>query len=209
MSGNTQADFTSNGIVILRTNCTMGAHANKENTMQTVIQNSLLCTIVSVCLLAHADPVCQKKSGETICGKGEIETMGANGIFRAEQTKFKKRLVIRGQAMIKDCDINDVKIYGQAVMTGSQVQGKSEIYGHLEAISTQFKQPLVAHTNELRARGSTFTGMIITPAQSGCHVELQENSCVSGDVVFRGQPGTVVLSGGSRITGKIINGKQQ
>ena len=177
--------------------------------MQTIIRSSLLCTIVSVCLLAHADTVCQKKSGETTCGKGEVETMGTNGIFRAQQTKFNKRLVVRGQALINECDINEIKIFGQAVMTGSKVHGKSEIYGHLEAMRSQFKQPLVAYTNQLRARGSTFTGIIVTPAKSDCRVELQENTCVSGDVVFRGQPGTVVLSGGSRITGKIINGKQQ
>ena len=196
--------------IVLRAISVSMSHPNKENIrMKQIIQASMLCALASISLIACAEPVCQKKSGETMCGKGEVDILGVNGIFKATQTKFKKRLVVRGQAIMDDCEVNEIKVYGQALLTKSKVFGKALVYGHVELMHAQFKQPLVAHTNQLLATGSSFANLIISPTQAGCKVELREGSSVNGDIVFRGYPGTVILSDGARITGKIINGKQQ
>ena len=177
--------------------------------MQSITKRGFFFGLIGLCLFANAQSVCQKKSGEMICGPGEVDTMGASGVFKATETQFKKRLVVKGQAIMTNCRVNEMKVFGQALLSESYILGKTDIHGHLDVINTQFKKSVAVQSDQLRARGSSFTDLVIGTTKTGSLVELLDNTIVAGDVVFRGQPGTVLLSGGSRITGKIINGKQQ
>ena len=165
-------------------------------------------SLISCGILANTNPVCQKQAGTTVCGEGELGVAGFNGVVRANGTKITKRLTVKGQALLKNTEINEMKVFGEAVISNTTVLGQSEVYGHLECHQTQFKRRVTLWSNQLSASNSIFEDVIISADQAMGRVVLSEKTTVNGNIVFKGQPGTVSLLSGAKIVGRIINGKQ-
>ena len=165
-------------------------------------------SLIGCSVLANTSAVCQKEGGVTMCKEGEVNMLGANGIVKTKGTKIHKRLTVKGQALLQNTEVNEIKIFGEAILSDTIVHGQCEIYGHLDCQKTQFKRPITIWSNQVHAADTSFQDIIMAAEHSHNRLHLTNKTVVNGNIVFKGNPGTVSLSGGSRVTGKIINGRQ-
>ena len=172
----------------------------------------MYAVIFGICFLgagsAISEPVCQRKLGEMVCSKGEVLVMNTSGILKMNGTYVEKKLSVKGQASISNSRIKDLKVFGEAVLVNTEISGKSDIWGFLNAYGSIFRQTVIICSNYMRAVGSTFVDIIVDSGVREAELLLSKNSTVKGDIVFKGRPGVVILASGSVVTGKIINGKK-
>ena len=168
--------------------------------------------VIFLSMLSHMafgeDGVCKKKSGQTICQEGEVDLIKANGLLQTNRTKINKRVTIKGQAVLRNTQMNEMKVFGEAILFDTSVSGRSEVYGHLNSQKTQFKQPVTVWSNMMHASRSSFTDIIIASEEDSPRVILSDQTTVNGNIIFKGKEGRVEMVNGSRILGKIVNGKK-
>ena len=170
-----------------------------------------LRSVLSVYMLgacAFANTVCQKSPGALVCHQGETTVINTSGIFRAEGTHIKKKVSVKGQAIIKTAKINDMKIVGGLVLEDSSVLGQAVIYGFLNTRGSTFHKAMTIHGAYLKAESTQFEDVIVEGSEKIASVSLHDKSVVNGNIIFKGRPGIVTLGSQSKILGKIINGKQ-
>ena len=175
------------------------------------MKNKGIKLIVSVCALSactFANTICQKASGELVCHSGEVSVINTSGVFRADGTQIKKKLSVKGQAIIKNAQINDMKITGGIAMATSSVLGQANVNGFLSVRDSKFNKVITVFGNFIQAEATKFEDMIINSSEQTARVNLQDKSIVNGNVIFKGKPGIVALASGAKVLGKIINGKQ-
>ena len=177
------------------------------------MRGSSMCAVIfGVYILgagsAISEPVCQRKLGEMVCSKGEVTVMNTSGILKMNGTHVQKKLGVKGQATISNSQVKDLKVFGEAVLINTEIKGKADILGFLNAYGSIFRQTVIICTNYMRAVGSTFADVIVDSGAREAELLLSKNSVVKGDIVFKGRSGVVVLASGSVVTGKIINGKK-
>ena len=175
--------------------------------MRCYVKWGLLCMGMGLsCWAATPQTGCVRKGGEMICSEGAQKVINGSGVVRINSTKVEDKVVVKGRALINNAEIRDLKVYGEAMINHGVINGKSEIAGVLTCQNTSFKQPLEISTDYIRAEKSSFNDIIIkTESPNGIFYMLGKTS-VSGNVVFQGAPGKVVVSTDSVIKGKIING---
>ena len=167
------------------------------------MKNKGIKLIVSVCALSactFANTICQKASGELVCHSGEVSVINTSGVFRADGTQIKKKLSVKGQAIIK--------ITGGIAMATSSVLGQANVNGFLSVRDSKFNKVITVFGNFIQAEATKFEDMIINSSEQTARVNLQDKSIVNGNVIFKGKPGIVALASGAKVLGKIINGKQ-
>ena len=170
-----------------------------------------LRSVLSVFMLgscAFANTVCQKNPGTLVCHHGETEVINTSGIFRAEGTSIKKKVSVKGQAIIRAGKINDMKIIGGLVLEDSSVLGQVVIHGFLNSRGSTFHKTITIYGANLQAESTKFEDVIVDGSEKIARVSLQDKTIVNGNIIFKGSPGVVMLGSQSKILGKIINGKQ-
>ena len=155
-----------------------------------------------------ADAVCTKKSGETICQKGVVEKVNTSGILNMQSTEVEKKLLVKGQASIKQSKIGEMKVYGEITLTDSTINGSSEIFGMLNTQGSIFLKEIYIYANYMSASDSKMMDIIIDSKEKEAEVSLRGKTIVGGNIVFKGKPGVVSTSSAVKILGKIINGKR-
>ena len=85
------------------------------------------------------DDICIKKSGQMVCQEGDVNLVNTSGVLKTNKTNIKKRLMVKGQAVLNNTQINEMKVFGEAVLCDTTVNGRSEIYGHLSSQKSKFQ----------------------------------------------------------------------
>ena len=164
------------------------------------------CSMLSAC--AMADSVCQKAAGVMICQAGEVDTISSAGVVKANGTHVKKKVTIKGQAIFNRAELNDMRVLGELCLRDSLVKGQGKIYGFLNTQGSKFQKTIEVIGDNLRADSCEFEDIIMEAYGQTAAINLGNKTVVKGNVVFKGSPGLVTLTGQSKILGKIINGKQ-
>ena len=137
-----------------------------------------------------------------------MDLIKANGLLQTNRTKINKRVTIKGQAVLRNTQMNEMKVFGEAILFDTNVSGRSEVYGHLNSQKTQFKQPVTVWSNMMHASRSSFTDIIMVSEEDSPRIVLSDQTTVNGNIIFKGKEGSVVMVKGSRVFGKIVNGKK-
>ena len=157
--------------------------------------SSAITLTISGLLLAGAtyasttSQVCQGSitSGYT-CGKGTISSLFSMGKLTMDGTVDQGYLTVLGKSEISNAQIN----------------GKATLDGEFSAQNDTFAGDMSLGTNKGVFIGSTTKDIVLTEGQN---LYLQSATHVNGSITFNQGNGTVYVSGGSTISGKVNGGK--
>ncbi len=120
-----------------------------------------------------------KSNGLARLDRIEVGSVKSNGFFRAKNVEIKDSGEFNGGCEIKNGKLPSIQIRGREATLI-----KCEVNGDLHIKKIEY-------------------------SCCSCHqrLELRENSVVTGDLLFDLEGGEVYLFGGSKVMGKIVNGK--
>ena len=161
----------------------------------------------------------------------KLDVAGPLSVNKAQINEIK----VAGPVDLNGSKIGFFNIYGPLDIKDSQINEDSTLYGPLEAIGSKFDKGLTVYARELHFESSSLKSLIVfysrkdekglnfnlgnkikitiggnsddeTKSDSPI-VYLKKGSKIFGGVEFKGDPGKVILEDGSKVHGKIINGK--
>ncbi len=95
---------------------------------------------------------------------------------------------------------------GLAEISNSEVDGTVTVEGMLSITNGMLKND-VDQSGNINANSTSFKNITMEPEITGSTITLDGGSVVNGDITFKGLEGTVILKGGSAVTGIVTNGK--
>ena len=94
-----------------------------------------------------------------------------------------------GPTTCGDFSLSNIVVHGPLKLSQTTITGETNVSG------------------PMTTSGATLSNVVMNDHSSHETVTLQANTKVNGDITFKGSAGTVYLSGGSSISGKVINGR--
>lgn len=154
--------------------------------------------------------VCNNMPGFTMCSKGTIsKDVTANGIMKMQGTHVNGNVDVSGSLTAHDSEVDSLNINGDATMAGTTVHGQSTINGTVNANSCHFKGQMTIASNRSNFANTTLAGIHVktsgTPTEQ--EVYLLKGTQVNGNIEFDSGQGTVYVSKGSSVSGKVKGGK--
>ncbi len=143
--------------------------------------------------------------GKTYCSSGEIKNIIVSGILSTTGTIIDDYANITGEANIKGGVIHNVYIKGDAGITNTTLDNSTIITGNLVATNTVINGVLTLHSPVAKLN-STTTQAINVDSDQNASLYLTASK-VNGNIKFSSGHGTVYLSAGSVISGKVTGGK--
>lgn len=163
---------------------------------------------ISAVSLANAE-ICKSMPGNLNCAKGEINHIKANGIVSVNGTTVSGVSLVNGMLSADNASFSSLEVNGSSTISKSSINKDARIKGSLIATSSFFKQSLDLYSNYARINATHIDGNINIHHinDSKPKVFLENDTKVSGDIIFDDGNGTVVMSKGAKISGKVIGGK--
>ena len=168
-------------------------------------------SLASVCrLIVPVPQVGSTYNGPTICHEGTLSDVHVNGPVHMKGTTITDLLSVNGPAMVESAKIADVKINGPLMMLDSTLTGKQvKINGPLMAKKSMIKGDINIATKHIKLDQTSAKNIVVRAGhrRKSTIVDLENHSVVSGDIIFKGKAGVVVLKTGSVVKGQVINGR--
>lgn len=153
--------------------------------------------------------VCNEVPGGVTCGKGIADNLYGNGIVNVHGTTVTGPTSVNGLLDAEDVNFASLDVNGNVKLIHCTINKISNIKGTLNATSTQFEDSLEIYSNSTKfinskVSSNLYVRRIDTQKQS---VYLDNFSEISGDIIFAGGHGEVIIRGNSKIGGKVVGGK--
>lgn len=151
--------------------------------------------------------------------------------FQNTQSHFTTAMVVNGNVQTKSSNINNtLTVNGSLTAHQSTFNGPLTVNGSLKAQASKFVnttingslnckkcvflKDLTVSSNQIQLSHSSLKNLTINGQSGGLFsskktpkLYLNNSSIVAGNITFKNSSGVVYLNSGSKITGKIINGK--
>ena len=116
---------------------------------------------------------------------------------------------VNGFLSAHNASFTDLNINGTANLFNCVVKEDVEIRGYLLASSTEFKSKVNVYSNSIKFINSKVSGDLhfLHTTSKKQVVYLDNNSKISGNIIFDNDNGEVILKGNSTVDGKIIGGR--
>ena len=158
---------------------------------------------VLMAVFAHAE--CTKSYGGLSCGAGVVDSVHDVGNVTLTGTTVKNTTTVSGQLTASQAMLNALVVNGKVQLTETDVKGKSNIRGFMQADKTTFHNVLNLHANEAEFVSSTTQAIHMKPTEgSAAKLHLSGSTIVQGNVDFKPAGGVILLDGGSKIMGKVV-----
>lgn len=168
-------------------------------------------SLASVCrVIVPVPQVGSTYNGPTTCHEGTLTEVHVNGPVHMNGTTITDLLSVNGPAIVQSAKIADVEINGPLLMRDSTLTGKQvRINGPLMAKKSVIKGDINIATQYMKLDQTLAKNIVVRDGRrrKSTIVDLENHSVVSGDVIFKGKPGVVVLKTGSVVKGRVINGR--
>lgn len=157
---------------------------------------------------AHAD-VCKIAPGSVTCGKGTVSSLTGNGLVSVNETTVEGATIINGMLSADYATFASLNVNGSTTLMKCSVNGDTEIKGALKASATKFNGALDIFSNSTKLMNCKISQniQIHHTDDKNQEVYLDNNTEVSGDIVFDDGHGKVYVRGNSKINGQIIGGE--
>lgn len=174
--------------------------------------NSKLLLLVGSLVAAstvYAADVCQYTPGQVVCGAGQVSNVAMNGTVELNGTTVTGTVAVNGKLTATNAKLTKIAVNGEASLTNTQVSSTTGVNGLLTAVKSAFAQTIKFSGSPLVLDGSTASTITFTTSDPKTTpiLMLKNGSKVSSTVAFNIKaPGTVQLSQGSTVAGKVVNG---
>lgn len=152
--------------------------------------------------------VCNIAPGSVTCGHGTVASLSGTGMVKVGGTTVSGATLVNGLLNAKDATFSSLEVNGSAKLTQCIINDVARVKGLLTASSTQFAKTLEVYSSETHFINSKVSNdLYLGHTNSRKHVVYLDNfSEVSGNIIFDDGKGEVILSGQSKIGGKVIGG---
>lgn len=153
--------------------------------------------------------VCNYGPGNVNCGTGVVDSLQGSGTVVANGTTVSGSTLVNGLLNADDANFSSLEVNGSAKLTQCTVNDVSIIKGYLTASSTKFQKSMKIYSNKARFINSKVNGdlRLFHTESNNQTVYLDNNSEVTGDIIFDDGAGEVILRGKSKIGGKVVGGQ--
>ncbi|WP_133131361.1 hypothetical protein [Legionella yabuuchiae] len=164
--------------------------------------------LTSAVTAVNAD-VCKHAPGSVTCGKGTVGSLSGNGMVTVNGTTVEGATLVNGMLNADDANFASLNVNGSAVLIQCVVNQNAEIKGSLKASLSIFEKSLDIFSSSIRLINSKINEnlQIHHTDNKTQEVILENNSEVSGDIVFDDGHGKVYIRGDSKVGGNVIGGE--
>lgn len=193
------------------------AYADDMSSVCNEVHDKLICKAGQVANIRHMGDVIL--DGTTVLGP--VSVLGELEMHHAQVNS----LSVVGNAQADDSIVNnEATIQGNATLANMKFGGDTYIVGDTKAVGSSFKMRTKL-IGDIHINNSSFDNLVnlagkqvffenvklrqveFYPDRMPQYLFLSQNTFVDGDVVFSSSNGTVYLSGGSRVGGRVLGGK--
>ncbi|MCC5792136.1 MAG: hypothetical protein JJT82_05945 [Legionellaceae bacterium] len=153
--------------------------------------------------------VCKHAPGSVTCGKGTVGSLSGNGMVTVNGTTVEGATDVNGMLNADDAHFASLNVNGSVILIQCIVNQGAEIKGSLKATSSKFEKSLDIFSSSIRLINSKINEnlQVHHTDNKSQEVFLENNSEVSGDIVFDDGHGKVYIRGSSKIGGNVIGGE--
>ncbi|MBA2651037.1 MAG: hypothetical protein H0U73_02010 [Tatlockia sp.] len=174
-----------------------------------VLKRAVSALMLMGAVTAANAEVCKHAPGSVTCGKGTVSSLSGNGMVTVNGTTVEGATHVNGMLNAEDSNFSSLNVNGSTTLFQCTVNQDIEIKGDLKASSTKFEKSLDIFSSSIRFINSKVSENlhIHHTKNKSQEVYLDNNSEVSGDIIFDDGQGNVFVRGGSKIGGKVIGGE--
>lgn len=154
-----------------------------------------------------SDDVCARRGAITECGEGILPSLDVSGMAWLSGTSVSGNTHVSGLLNAERATLDTMNVSGKASLTNTSVSGAAKISGLLLACHSEFRKPILIHSDRTHLDQSTATDIKISPGNEQQILCLGHNTIVNGIIEFTSGNGIVAMDHSSKLNGKVLGGE--